>query len=771
MFKFGKKKRVKEELRNETDEVSKNLIENFDEVAYLDANPDIKIAIKNKQFNNAQHHLNMFGFNEIKMGTRKFNKDFSEFNEDLYLESFSDIQDLVEKGKYLSAFDHFCKKGYQEIIQGERVWKILETNQDNNDILNKTESKKLSNKEKELLDTEFYASYYDDMYTVESKKKITKHWKEFGISEKRYPSIVHLCKDIGFNYDLSQLDIKTIVKLNPLLSTLNKNEILIKILQVKKIDLVRISDDCSFDANFYMELGKSYLIRGEKEIGHQILLYSLYLNSTSKCSELLGNYYLDNGTQKQALDLYLEALNVDSEYTSLWLYININKIYRSLNDHPSALSIVIAGLNKFQEDTHLLKILDETIKEAWDSKQEEFHALSKISKREKLIESVDKLVSELSETYREVFTQEAEVTLPSLNPKKVLIIGDYHVPQCIRYRIDQKEEQLELAGYEVSKISWTELHEKFEEIFFHDIIIYYRVPSMPVIIKSIEKARSLGKITFYEIDDLIFDAVYPPPYETYGGNISIEEYAGLTYGMPLFQATARRCEYAIGSTLPLVALLEPLVDSQKGFLHRNGLDSLNVFMSKREKEYINIFYGSGTLAHNSDFLDLTLDAIERILIKYRNVKLTIVGHLRLPESFRKQFKDQLILLDKTSTIEHYWSYLSGADINLAVLHNDIINNSKSELKWFEAACFKIPSVVSNTQNYIDVINDGEDALIAGTTEEWYEALNRLIKNKKLRDEMGENAYKKVVENYSLEALSGNIDKIIQTVLNERIIHE
>ena len=37
------------------------------------------------------------------------------------------------------------------------------------------------------------------------------------------------------------------------------------------------------------------------------------------------------------------------------------------------------------------------------------------------------------------------------------------------------------------------------------------------------------------------------------------------------------------------------------------------------------------------------------------------------------------------------------------------------LKWFEAACFKIPSVVSNTQNYLDVIEDGVDAMIAGTT--------------------------------------------------------
>jgi glycosyltransferase involved in cell wall biosynthesis len=190
-------------------------------------------------------------------------------------------------------------------------------------------------------------------------------------------------------------------------------------------------------------------------------------------------------------------------------------------------------------------------------------------------------------------------------------------------------------------------------------------------------------------------------------------------------------------------------------------------MSKKEKEYINIFYGSGTLAHNSDFIDLTLGAVETILKENENVKLTIAGHLTLPESFRKEFEEQIILLKKTSTIDHYWSYLSGADINLAVLHNDVINNCKSELKWFEAACFKIPSVVSNTQNYMDIIDNGEDAIIASTTEEWYEALDRLVKDKELRDKIGEAAYRKVRKNYSLEALSKNIDRIIKDVLAER----
>jgi len=720
------------------------LIRGFNEEAYLEANPKVKAAIEKGDFKSLGHYMRIKGLKNIEKGLELFHKDFYHFDEKLYLEFFPDVKDAIARGDFVSGFQHFCRYGYQGKIVGHDKWP--------------------SAKETELLDTEFYAAYHKDLQDFK-KLELIKHWKKHGSKEKRYGNLNILCKVIGFKFDFDKLNIDTIKEINPLLSALNKSEIFIKILQVKKIDLIRLSQDDDFDARFYLELGKAHLIRGEKELSHQILLYSLYLNPTSECSELLGNYYIDKGQQKQALAFYAEAWK-DNDYKSLWLCININQVYRTLHNYDAALDVMVQGLNKFKEDSQLLKILDETIHQTWEYEQENLHALAKQNDREALIVYVNLLSTRLAEVYRKVFTGEQLEAAAQLNSKRVLIIGDYHIPQCIRYRIDQKFEQLELAGYEVTTVSWTELHERYDEIFFHDIIIYYRVPANPVIIKSIEKARSLGKVTFYEIDDLIFDSVYPPAYETYGGNISIEQYGGLTYGMPLFQAAAKLCKYAIASTEPLLTLLQPLVTSQKGFLHRNGLDSLNVFMSKKEKKYINIFYGSGTLAHNSDFIDLTLGAVEQILNENKNVKLTIVGHLTLPESFRTEFEDQIILLKKTTTIEHYWSYLSGADINLAVLHNDVINNSKSELKWFEAACFKIPSVVSNTQNYLDVVEDGKDALIAGTTQEWYDALNKLVNNRQLRDTMGQSAYEKVMKNYSLDALSENIDQVIKKVLNE-----
>ncbi|MEA2048170.1 MAG: glycosyltransferase [Campylobacterota bacterium] len=740
-------------------------INTFDSASYLEANEDVKNAIEIKKLKSVDQHLKSGGLDEIREGKRKFHQAFDVFDEALYVKKFSDIRYAVKEGRVSDAFSHFCSYGYAEILRGERDWGT--TSQECFTHATIKDSAKELVSVHNSLDLKFYACFYDDRKALRSEKEIKEHWDIYGRLENRYMNIEQLYDDIGLLPALQKLNFETILKINPSLSTLNYYEVFIKILQIKDISFIRISDNQDEDANFYLQLGEAYLICGDRDKAYAILLYSISIKALSRCSELLGNYFLDKNENKKALVFYLKALSSEEKLHSMWLFININRIYRERHEFEKAINIIVEGLKTFKLHNHLLGLLDETIDEAWKFEQDTLNSLAMTNDRDALIFRVDEITSLFSTSYFKVFKHEKEDFFSSLNHKRVLIIGDFHLSQCIRYRIDQKIEQLVFSGYEVTQVSWTEIQDRYEEIFFNDIIIYYRVPAMPFIIKSVEKAKSLGKVTFYEIDDLIFDKVYPPAYETYGGNISIEEYMGLTYGMPLFQSMARLCDYAIGSTRPLVELLKPFVRTHKSYLHRNGLDSLNIFMEKKEKEYINIFYGSGTLAHNSDFIVLVLEALARILEENKNVKLTIVGHLKLPEIFIEKFRKQLNLFEKTSTIEQYWSHLRNADINLAVLESDIINNSKSELKWFEAACFKIPSIVSNTQNYLDVIDNGKDGLIAGTKEEWYRMLNTLVNDKALRDEIGITAYEKVMEHYSVEALSQNLDLIIQTALNEK----
>ncbi|WP_413701737.1 glycosyltransferase [Psychromonas sp. KJ10-10] len=230
--------------------------------------------------------------------------------------------------------------------------------------------------------------------------------------------------------------------------------------------------------------------------------------------------------------------------------------------------------------------------------------------------------------------------------------------------------------------------------------------------------------------------------------------------------TAKQCRFGISSTQLLCDKLQNLVMDKTCLLHRNGLDKLNVIRSedKSHKKTVDIFYGSGTQAHNSDFIDQALPALTRILDKHKNSRLIIAGYLQLPKAFTSRYKTQLKQVPPIKNVKAYWAFLAQADISLAVLDDDEINGCKSELKWFEVACFSIPSVVSTTANYRDVLVDGEDAFIASNEQEWFDALNRLIIDPQLREKIASKALTKVQNEYSVEYLGENLVAQIDSLL-------
>ena len=115
MFGFGKKKQTneKEQVKNSN---FNDLIADFDEEAYLEANPDVKEGIGKGQFRDARHHLEIFGLDEIEQGLRKFHNDFELFDESNYLILFPNLEAEMEKTTFDSFFNHFCQVGYKTVI-------------------------------------------------------------------------------------------------------------------------------------------------------------------------------------------------------------------------------------------------------------------------------------------------------------------------------------------------------------------------------------------------------------------------------------------------------------------------------------------------------------------------------------------------------------------------------------------------------------------------------------------------------------------------------
>ena len=225
------------------------------------------------------------------------------------------------------------------------------------------------------------------------------------------------------------------------------------------------------------------------------------------------------------------------------------------------------------------------------------------------------------------------------------------------------------------------------------------------------------------------------------------------------------CDYGIASTTALAERMSPIVRQRKAFVLPNGLDSHNLpFLAMppsrvRRDDSIVIFYGSGTKAHNSDFLDLAGPGLKAIMTKRRDVKLMIVGHLTLDDSF-DDVRGQIITVGLVPDVQSYWSLLAEADINISPLASFATTDAKSEIKWIEAAALGLPSVVSATHRYREVLQNGVDAFVAATPDEWRDALERLIDDPSLRRRMVDAARRKLERDYTLEANAGNLAELL-----------
>ena len=97
-----------------------------------------------------------------------------------------------------------------------------------------------------------------------------------------------------------------------------------------------------------------------------------------------------------------------------------------------------------------------------------------------------------------------------------------------------------------------------------------------------------------------------------------------------------------------------------------------------------------------------------------------------------------------------------ADIMIAPLLDTLFNNCKSCVKYLEYSSLGVPGVYSKVAPYTEVIQDGEDGLLASSHPEWEEALCRLVEEPLLRRKIALNAQEKIRKNW---LLSNNADRL------------
>ena len=316
------------------------------------------------------------------------------------------------------------------------------------------------------------------------------------------------------------------------------------------------------------------------------------------------------------------------------------------------------------------------------------------------------------------------------------------IPQCTRYRVLNKAEQLRKHGFAVKVVNLSDFQLSMAQNASH--IIIYRSPISPELLRLCHLAKEYGKPVFFDIDDLVFDTVYTDQLSYTQGLNSVEK-GNYDAGVRNYGYMLENCDGAITSTNQLQ---EELYKYQsKVLLNRNlASDDLIAISSQYIKDYsqtsdiVKIGYFSGSISHNENF-ELIKPAIKQLLTKYSNVQLHIVGILDIPQDM-KPFENQIVTHDYVDW-DKLPALISEVDINLAPLVDSIFNRAKSEI-----ALVKVPTVASEIGAFSDAIVDGETGLLA-TDEEWFDKLEALVLSPELRQKIADAAYRAVLENCTL----------------------
>lgn len=164
---------------------------------------------------------------------------------------------------------------------------------------------------------------------------------------------------------------------------------------------------------------------------------------------------------------------------------------------------------------------------------------------------------------------------------------------------------------------------------------------------------------------------------------------------------------------------------------------------------------------NWDRLDLLVDVFAKLKQKYSNISLLLVGDGAVLEAVRDKAKvlkieDDIILTGPVSRDEVH-KYLSLLDIAV-ITHS---NEFGSPVVMFEFMGLRIPIVAPKLLPITDVLTHNTNALLFNVLDmtQLETEIIRLIDNDKLRDDIANAAYKKLMSEHTWNS---NAEEIIRT---------
>jgi len=280
-------------------------------------------------------------------------------------------------------------------------------------------------------------------------------------------------------------------------------------------------------------------------------------------------------------------------------------------------------------------------------------------------------------------------------------------------------------------------------------VVFVRVAATPTIQSYISRLKKAGVKIISDFDDLVFR---PSLMKKIDGvrYLNDQERRQYAEGMLLYRQQIQQSDQVWVTTKHLA--------TEVGRYNHNVLQIKNypleearrtaASMGNRAKagNFI-VGYYSGTLTHQADFRTCSKGVL-RFLNKYKEARLRIVGKFDISE-FPELAESSQIDLQGMLSYPNMIRNMSECSAILAPLEiGNEFCESKSELKFLDAALVNIPTIASATGAFKEAIVHGENGLLASTEGDWFDLLEELYRDPTRANNIALAAHRSVSKVYS-----------------------
>jgi glycosyltransferase involved in cell wall biosynthesis len=326
------------------------------------------------------------------------------------------------------------------------------------------------------------------------------------------------------------------------------------------------------------------------------------------------------------------------------------------------------------------------------------------------------------------------------------------------YRCDHQAEGLTYIGMSADVVRSTDI-DLVAAVDHYDTFVLNRVRWSEDVARFVAAARSAEKGVLFDTDDLIFERDLYLTFAAFLQGASDRVHKTWSDRIDGYRKTLEACDRATVSTDPLAAYAQrrvSRVDVVYNAVSAQLVNAADEAIADRsyaeqvaEGRKVTIGYLSGSASHNRDFLEAA-DAVLAVLEDYPHVNFLIIGFLELPPHFDR-FRSRITKIPK-QPFHALMKLTARVDINLAPLERDNpFNECKSCVKYLEAGLVGVPTLASARPDFVRVIDNGRNGMLADQRSEWHDALRQLVESRELRLSIGRLAAEDVRANHTTKA--------------------